>query len=330
MKKFDVITIGSATRDVFLRSRGIKIIRDESFSTGEAECFTLGSKIEVDDIVFETGGGGTNTAVSFARQGLRTAFVGKIGATDARGREILQALEEDTVNTSLVIRDKRESTGYSVLLLTARGERTVLVYRGASADFRVSELPWRKMQSRWVYVSSLGGKLPVIKKIWAQAKRSGTKIAWNPGDRELAWGLPRLKSLLAQADVVLLNQEEAEKLVGLTSGQDASAFNRLRPYVHGITVVTQGVEGALAGWKNQAWHCLTHPIHVNSTAGAGDAFGSGFVGAYIRTKGDVPKSLQFATANSESVIQHVGAKQGLLKKRTISRPARVEVLSPNE
>lgn len=329
MKIFDVITIGSATRDVFLRSKSIKVVRDESFSTGEAECFALGSKIEVDDITFETGGGATNTAVGFARQKLNTAFIGKIGATDARGREILQALKNERVDTSLVVKDKKKNTGYSVILLTERGERTVLVYRGASANFHPADLPWSKIRSRWLYVSSLGGELSTLRRIWAHATRYNIKIAWNPGAGELRWGLEKLRPLLKQADIVSVNQEEATELVGLTRGQDETAWRRLRPFVGGLTVVTQGTEGSLAGNRQQAWHCGTHRIKVQSTTGAGDAFGCGFVGAYIRTKGNIPKSLQFATANSESVIQHVGAKQGLLRRVTLNHPVSLTLLPPS-
>ena len=63
--KFDIITIGSATRDIFMKSEQFKIVEDKSFATGQGECFALGSKIEIKDIVFASGGGGTNTAVTF-------------------------------------------------------------------------------------------------------------------------------------------------------------------------------------------------------------------------------------------------------------------------
>ncbi len=132
MKHFSVVTIGSATRDVLLRSRAIRIISDDQFSTGEAECFALGSKIEVDDIVFETGGGATNTAVGFSRLGFRVAFMGKIGHTDSRGQALLRELQHEHVTTDLVVKDRRHLTAYSAILLTPRGERTVLVYRGAA------------------------------------------------------------------------------------------------------------------------------------------------------------------------------------------------------
>ena len=52
--KFDVITIGTATMDVFLTSRFFKVLKDRKhlekigFFVGEAQCFALGSKMEID------------------------------------------------------------------------------------------------------------------------------------------------------------------------------------------------------------------------------------------------------------------------------------------
>ena len=323
MKYFNIITIGAATRDVYLKSRAIKIIRDHSFSTGEGECFALGSKIEIDELIFETGGGATNTAVGFARQGLRTAFIGKIGATDARGQEILRALKADKVSTDLVIRDKTRSTAYSVILLTARGERTVLVYRGASADFKIKDFKWSTIKGQWLYVTSLGGQLGILKIIWRHAAINGLKIAWNPGQGELDRGYQALLPFIRQTDVMLLNQEEAAQLFNLTHEQDEVAFDQLRQVVKGIMVVTKGTDGAMAGNANVSWHSSTHHVDVVDTTGCGDAFGCGFVGTIIRTKGNIPAALKFATANSESVIRHIGAKNGLLKGKKLVDPVAV-------
>ena len=85
---FDVITIGTATRDAFLRSREFKIISTPEYQSGEGICLPAGAKIDLDDIVFATGGGASNAAVTFSRQGFHTAAVCKIG-NDVSGREVL-------------------------------------------------------------------------------------------------------------------------------------------------------------------------------------------------------------------------------------------------
>ena len=57
---FDIITIGSATRDVFLKSDKIQIKKSKTSPSGFDECLPLGAKIELSDITFDTGGGATN------------------------------------------------------------------------------------------------------------------------------------------------------------------------------------------------------------------------------------------------------------------------------
>ena len=85
---YDIISIGSATRDVFFSADDIKKFKMSEFPTGEAICLGLGSKIEMKKIVLTSGGGGTNAAVTFSRQGLKTACIGVI-STDANGTDLL-------------------------------------------------------------------------------------------------------------------------------------------------------------------------------------------------------------------------------------------------
>ena len=49
---YDVTTIGSATKDVFLISKGFKLIKSNKFKTGTGECFAYGSKIELGNIYY--------------------------------------------------------------------------------------------------------------------------------------------------------------------------------------------------------------------------------------------------------------------------------------
>src|SRR3989338_10891774 len=100
---FDVITIGSATVDVFARTEFREIIRGKH----KEKClaYPVGSKILIEELIVTTGGGGTNSAVALARLGQKVAFVGKMGLKDNSNRVITE-LEEEKVDTSLVIREK--------------------------------------------------------------------------------------------------------------------------------------------------------------------------------------------------------------------------------
>src|SRR3990167_10820002 len=118
---FDIVSMGSATRDVFLNAVDFKTIDVAQFSTGKGLCFSLGSKIEIKKIVFTSGGGGTNAAVTFARQGLSVACVGVIGK-DLNGQEVLNELLKEGVEIKHFQKHDDNSTAYSVILVDSSGE----------------------------------------------------------------------------------------------------------------------------------------------------------------------------------------------------------------
>ena len=113
---FDVITVGSATVDVFISSTS-KTIEFIHLKKREEVCFPIGAKILLDYLHQDTGGGGTNTAVAFARLGLKTGWVGKIG-TDINSRHVLDQIKKEKV-TFLGNVQKGGSTGYSVIITGA-------------------------------------------------------------------------------------------------------------------------------------------------------------------------------------------------------------------
>src|SRR6266568_1207711 len=90
-----ILTFGAATQDVFLAGKSLHARRDVR-TRDYVEQFPLGAKIEVDNVHFDTGGGATNAAVTFARQGLQVGYVGKIGH-DPAGGEVIRALRREGV-----------------------------------------------------------------------------------------------------------------------------------------------------------------------------------------------------------------------------------------
>ena len=143
---YDIITFGSAAQDIHLKSKAFKILKDEKdFMTGTGICLTLGSKIDVEDIIFSTGGGGTNTVATFAKQGFKTAFCGAIGA-DISGLEIVRELKRLRVDTRFVIKKKEKQTNTSIIISNTGEDRTILVYRGASDILDKKDIAWKKIK----------------------------------------------------------------------------------------------------------------------------------------------------------------------------------------
>ncbi|MFA4845001.1 MAG: carbohydrate kinase family protein [Patescibacteria group bacterium] len=306
---YDIITIGAATRDVFLVSSKFIALKSRKFPTGAGECVALGSKIDIEELVLTTGGGATNAAATFASLGFRTATICRIG-DDSPGKDVVEDLTRCGVSTHLVRRVKNGETAYSTLLTMKDGERTALVHRGISSAFTQADIPPSIFeQTRWIYLTSLGGNLALVKRIFLNAHKTGVKIAWNPGMAELKGGLSSIKTLLPMVSVLIMNAEEAKLLTGK---KDSTKIFELLHEGGTVHVITDGTNGSTVYRDGWMAHAGTSGVKGISKTGAGDAFGSGFVAGLIKTE-DLKEALRIGTLNAESVIQHFGAKKGILK-----------------
>lgn len=327
-ESFDVISIGSATRDIFLKSDQFRIIKDHHFTTGQAECVALGSKIEIEEMMIATGGAGTNSAVSFARKGLTTATICRVGR-DPGGRAITENLENEGVATRFIQEDSREYTGYSILLSLISGERTVLVHRGASEKISPGSIPWRQLKTKWFYISSIADDLGLLRKISDFARVHKINVAINPGSRELKVA-KRLKEVLIHSAVLIVNREEASRLTGVPFIDEPDILKALRKIVpQGLAVVTDGPNGLFVVSSGKIYKAGIYPEKaVVDRTGAGDAFGSGFVSVLIKSTGAgkefsqeiIKEAIRAGSANATSVVEHMGAKTGLLKKSQLRDP----------
>lgn len=312
---FDVITIGTATRDAFIKSAAFKILKDARFVTGKAECLSLGSKINVDDLIFSTGGGATNTAVTFARQGLKVACISRIG-DDSGGGEVVKELKKEKIDTRFMLRDKKFGTAYSVILSSAKGERTILVYRGASKYFKKSEIPWPKLKTKWFYITHLSHEsASIFLPLLDFAKKNNIKVAINPGYTQIKLSKKEWKSILTKVDVITLNREEAAKLTGVNYKDIKNIFKTFDNLIDGIAVMSDGPNGV---WVSDGATLYKAGIYkekrIIDRTGAGDAFGSGFVTGLIQ-KNDIEYAIKLGSANATSVVEYMTAKNRILTKK---------------
>lgn len=314
---YDIITIGSVTRDVFLKSGDFKIVQNEAFRTGRAGCFVLGAKFEVPEVVFASGGGGANAAVTFARQGFNVGCIGRIG-DDEVGHEIIEELKNEGVG-DLFQKDKERNTAYSTILVAMDGERTILEYRGANDYLSEKEIDWKKFTPsggvKWIYIDSLAGNIKLLEDILDWAKKNGIKTAFNPGKRMINLG-EKLQPYLDKVDIFLANEDESALIAGMEYKEEnePEIFAKLDKIVKGIVVMSKGPRGVeVSDGKNHYIAGIPDSPVVERT-GAGDAFGSGFVCGYIQSEGDIKHAIQLGTANATSVVQYFGSKKGILKK----------------
>ncbi|MFH1129576.1 MAG: carbohydrate kinase family protein [Patescibacteria group bacterium] len=326
---FDIITFGSATRDFFLRSKNFRVIKSDDFATGQGICFDLGSKNQIDEIFFASGGGGTNVSTTFAYQGFKVGCVGKVG-NDISGESIKRELKELKVK-DFIIEDKKQITGHSIILSVSDKERTILNYPGACYYLNENDIPLNKLKAKWFYIAPLPGEsaktlLPIIN----FAKKNNIKVALNPGKDQLSLGLEGLKDVLNAVDILNLNQEEGAKLAELPFEQENEIFKKLDEYVRGIVIMTKGPEGVVVSDGEYIYRAGTFKEEkfIDRT-GAGDAFGSGFVSGIMRYD-TIEEAIRLGTANGTAVVEAMGAKNGLLTKKRFETESRWEKLETSK
>ena len=127
---YDIITVGSATVDVFTKTRFSELIKIID-PKGETDllAFPSGSKILIDELEFTIGGGGTNTAVALSRLGHRVAFLGKLGE-GTNSEFIHKNLKKEKIDQ--LCAHGKGNAGYSVILDTIEHDRTILTYKGVN------------------------------------------------------------------------------------------------------------------------------------------------------------------------------------------------------
>ena len=226
--KFDIITFGSASKDITIRPKNLTVLRyKRKFAKDQGFVLPVGSKIDVNEIQFNTGGGGTNTAATFSLQGFKTAFCGMVG-NDLTGQEIINELKELKINTSLVFKTNKKPTNYSIVILKDGQDRTILAYRGASDLFNKKNIPWQKLKMKWVYLAPLSGLLcDTFENIVDWAYKKKLKIALNPSMQQLSLPKEKLAKIFKKIDMVFLNQEEASFLTKTPFEEEKEVFKKI-------------------------------------------------------------------------------------------------------
>jgi len=315
-KTFDVVAIGGATRDVFLRiSEGKIICTPENPIAQKLVAFEYGAKIVPKETYFSFGGGGTNAAISCARLGLKTRAVICIGE-EGTGDLVLENLEKSKVDTGFVVRDPKLHTALSIMLSVPSGERIVFRSVGADENLKLDKL--RNVKTKWFYVTSLRRKsAKLLSDIAKVAGKGEVKLALNPGEEQIRKGYKGLKEILEATFVLIVNRDEAMELV-LSKTKKAcrmkisELISEIKNWGPRVVVITDGKKGAYASDDHTVYFAPILKNKVVDTTGAGDAFGSSFIAGLENYK-DAKKSLALASVNSASVVSYLGAQKGLLK-----------------
>jgi sugar/nucleoside kinase (ribokinase family) len=316
--KYDLVTIGDSSEDVFIRPLELKVADSRSVISGKVMSFELGEKIPIESVDYSVGGSSCNLAVGLSRMGLKTSVFSIVGQ-DSPAEKIIQRLIDEGVDTDNIQTKEDIKTNFSVVINTKDGERTIFVYHGWG-DYR--EIKFKKgIKTDWIFLSSGGDHLQELEdNLVALSGKGEVRIAWNPGAIQIEEGVSKHKDLLKNLDVLFLNREEAIKFTNFpVKPKDEDLLKKLHNFGPKIVVITKGRDGAKVFDGNIFYKTEAIEVKVKDSTGAGDGFAAGFLGklAVDKYNGEfnkelISEALKYGIINSTSVLTEVGAQSGLL------------------
>jgi ribokinase len=314
---YDVITVGSNTVDVFAHTDRSQVINIQSKDRNEEFIsYPVGGKLLITELLMNFGGNGANTAVCFSRMGFKTGYVGEVGR-DTNGKLIMANLKKEKISFLGSRGDKDSKSGYSIILDAMEDDRTILVYKGCNNDMHTSELKLSRLKASWFYISSmLGSSLKTMVDIADHAKQRKIRIAFNPSATMLENESQAAMKFIRYADILVLNKEEAEGLVGKESVEvNLLKLSGLGPKT---VVITDGKRGSTSLYGGYYYKIAPRKdLKVVETTGAGDAFASTLTAGIMMRK-PFEHCLKMAVNNSEAVISGHGAQKRLLTRKEMA------------
>jgi ribokinase len=306
-KPIDFLAIGDIVTDAFIRLKQAEIQDSIDHSTKEL-CVTFGDKVPYEFVkVIKGVGNSANAAVSAARLGLQSALVADVG-DDLNGKEMIDTLSANNVRTTFVKTNKGMVSNYHYVLWYDV-ERTILVKH----EKYPYNFPEPTTAPRWIYLSSLGeNSLPYHAQIVAYLKKNpGVQLAFQPGTFQMKMGVEALKDIYAHTTIFFCNREEAQRILKTTDNDIKNLLKGVMALGPKTVIITDGIKGAYAYDGSDAWFMPIYPQEPMERTGAGDAFASTLTAALILGK-SLQEALTWGPANSASVVQKVGAQEGLL------------------
>lgn len=352
-----ILTIGSATQDIFLLTEGAETVRLQSNNTTHAYMiFQQGAKIDVPELHYAVGGGAANAAVGLSRLGHQLESYFYLG-NDQAGETIRNQMLAEGVSVDAIQTIEDGSTATSFIIPSIEKNHVVFVYRGVNAQLSVKTFPLELLYTcNYLFFAPLSGRgKDLLSVIAPVAKKQNVTVISNPGLGQLAHDPHAFIAQLPLIDYLILNAREASTLLDALSGnQEGSQEDRLckMPLAHmpacaecavvpgsyrmpcfileymreliqrgpSILVVTNGTEGVYVATRDTLYF---HPsIHTEpvSALGAGDAFSSGFIGALAHKK-SLEEAIIYGVINASSVIQSLDAQEGLLSLKELENRA---------
>jgi len=327
MAKSDrIICIGSAGKDIFLPTAEAVIIdTPEDTYSQQKLCFELGGKHHIEDRFESPGGCATNVSVGVARLGVAVSIYSCVGY-DSDGEWIIAELTKNSISCEKIIQLADMRTDLSAIIVDKNtGERTIFANRDVGEHLEICEDDIKDHQ--WLFVGSLYGEYHThTKRIKNILEDQDLSFIFNPGQHNIKENVEEVLSLIGYTTLLFVNKDEAIEIVANAKpmynenelSNEDKLLDALRECGAQIVVLTDGKRGAWTADDAEHYHIEPHDGGGSAldTTGAGDAFSSGFIAAYLYEQ-SLQECLSWGSINATGVVGYYGAHKGLLQKESM-------------
>ena len=320
-----VICFGSVGKDIFLPTNEGKIIKTpEELDSQKKLAFELGSKIRIEQRFEALGGCAANVAVGLKKLGVEAGCISNIGS-DLIGKWVVEELKRNGVETEAIKTEEgRVSDLSSIVVDKESADRVIFTNKNSSGELNLDSPVTENAD--WFFIADVHGdwKQQVLS-IVDLAKGKNKKLAFNPRETHIKENPEEVVRAVASCEVIFVNKDEAIEIISSTGNfsseelnNEEFLLNKLAELGAKVITLTDGKKGAwvLADGQTFSSGEVEASGKALDSTGAGDAFASGFLSAYIKGK-NVEECLKWGIAQSTNVVCYYGAIGGLLTEEEI-------------
>jgi fructokinase len=254
------------------------------------------------------GGAPMNVALHLIKQGVNASLISRIGR-DKSGEKLSGFLTRNNLATNLLQTDEKLPTCEVTVKLDGDGIASYIIPKPAAWDkIAESEALLDQVKNTDVIVfGSLACRSKKSRDTLINLFETPMLKVFDVNLRAPHYEKATIETLAAVADVIKMNEEEANLLIGNYDEPLKDKIREFRKKFHSQTIcVTRGENGAIIYHNDKFYEHPGFIVEVVDTVGAGDAFLATLVAGLIK-KQPIPQILEKACAIGAFVTTQRGA-----------------------
>ncbi len=267
------------------------------------------------------GGKGANQAVSAARSGAQTAFIGEVGK-DNSGQMMLDEMKDNGIDVAGIRENDQVGTGTASILLDENGQNSILIYGGANQQLSPTDVEAAKdkITAADFVVAQFETPQAATLRAFQLAKANGVTTILNPA--------PAQKidpEVLKLTDLIIPNETESAELTGVIITDETSMLISAAKFAQmGVRnlIITVGAKGAFYCTQDGYSFIPAFKVNAVDTTAAGDTFIGALSSQLKPDMSNIEKALVYAQRASSLAVQKMGALPSI--------PTREQILAASQ